>query len=371
MVTVLPETHSVGTALDEVDTPALYLDLDRLEANIRRMAEYCAAAGVAWRPHAKGHKCPQLAALEIEAGAIGLTCAKLAEAEVMAAAGIEDLLVANQLVGRAKLDRLMALRRVADPILTVDHPAHIAAAGEAARAAGVELRTIIEVDIGLARAGVPPGEPTLELAQAIDRQPGLRLVGLMGYEGHLLALPDPADKRRQIEAAIAPLIASRDLLLRSGLCCDIVSAGGTGSYAITAHLPGITELQAGGLVMMDAYYRHVCNVTGFDHALKLVTTVVSRPVPDRAIVDAGRKALNGELIMPEVEGRPGLRFSKLSAEHGWLDVEPQEQGLALGERLHVIPGYSDFTAVLHDHFLAVRGGRVEAIWPLAARGRLT
>ncbi len=364
-------THAeIGRPLSEIDTPALCIDIFALEANIHRMASLCKEHSVDWRPHSKGHKSPEIARRQVEAGAIGVTCAKLGEAEVMAAAGIRDILIANQLVGPRKMKRLAALCRVADPVVAVDHVAQVDAMSEATSAAGVQLRVIVEVDVGLARCGTDPGAATLELARHIHESPGLILAGIMGYEGHLLTVQDLGQKESSIREAMGQLVATRDLLIDNDLPCPIVSAGGTGSYAYTMDCPGVTELQAGGLIFMDVFYRDQCQVLGFAHALTIQATVVSRPTPDRAIIDAGRKTMNMELEMPQVIDRDGIRVKRLSAEHGQLTLDPVAQDLAIGDRITLIPGYGDFTSVLHNEFFAVRNGVVEAVWPIAARGLL-
>lgn len=361
---------TIGSTRDELDTPALVIDLERMEANMARIVALCRQHGVAWRPHSKGHKSSEIARRQVAAGAMGVTCAKLGEAEVMAAGGIRDLLIANQIVGAQKLARLAELTRLADPIVTVDHPAQVLATSQAMTSAGTKTRMIVEVDIGMQRCGVAPGEPTLELAKLIHVSPGVELAGFMGYEGHLLTLDDPAEKRQRIQEAMAQLSETRDLLLRSGLPCPIVSAGGTGSHADTLACPGITELQAGGLIFMDAFYRERCRVEGFDFALTLLATVVSRPAPNRAIVDAGRKTHNMEIHPPRVVGRDDMKFISLSAEHGQIELAPSAPDLKIGDRLTIIPGYADFSTVLHNEFYVFRGNRLEAIWPLEARGRL-
>lgn len=360
----------LGCSLDDLDTPALCLDLDALESNIRTMAARCREHGVAWRPHSKAHKSPDIARIELAAGALGVTCAKLGEAEVMAASGINDILIANQIVGPHKIRRLVGLCSVAKPIVAVDDWAQIQPMSEAVSANGVRLRVLIEVDIGMHRAGAAPGEPTLRLAEQIMRLPGLEFAGIMGYEGHLLQLEDPEEKRREIRAAIQMLVDQRDALLRAGMPCPIVSAGGTGSYATTISCPGVTELQAGGLIFMDAFYRHRCQVREFQFALKVITTVVSRPTPERAIIDAGRKTHYMDSHPPLVIGREDIRFVRLSAEHGQLELGPSAQNLRVGDRLEFIPGYSDFTTVMHDEFYGFRNGRLEVIWPLVGRGKI-
>jgi D-serine deaminase-like pyridoxal phosphate-dependent protein len=360
----------LGCPKDELDTPALCLDLDKLESNIRTMAGLCARHGVAWRPHSKAHKSPAIAQLELAAGALGITCAKLGEAEVLADGGVRDLLVANQVVGPQKMRRLAELCRRADPIVAIDHLDQALPMSQAMQAAGVRARVLIEVDIGLHRAGVAPGEPTVRLAEQVSRLPGLDLAGIMGYEGHLLTIEDRQRKTHEIREAMAVLVDTKEQLERAGIPCPIVSAGGTGSFAITIECPGVTELQAGGLIFMDAFYRTRCQVSGFEHALTLVTTVVSRPAPDRAIVDAGRKSHNVEIAPPWVIGREDIRFVRLSAEHGQFELDPSAQDLRVGDRLELVPGYSDLTTVLHDEFYALRHGRLEAVWPLAGRGKI-
>lgn len=359
----------LGVTKDQLDTPCLLVDLDKFERNIRRMSDTCRTNNVAWRPHLKSHKSTIIGRKIIEAGAIGLTCAKLGEAEVMAAAGIRDLLIANPLVGPLKLKRLAALGEVADPIAVVDHPDQVDALAKAMAAASKPLRVVIEVDIGLHRCGTQPGPPAVALARLIDQAPSLELTGIMGYEGHLLMVEDPAEKERKIRESIALLASTKQAMEEAGLACPIVSAGGTGSYQITAALPGLTELQAGGGIFMDLFYSNACQVTGLEFALTILVSVTSRPAPDRAIIDAGRKTMNQELHVPEVHGRDDLRLRRLSAEHGELEVL-HGSGPRVGERLEMIPGYGDLTTVLHDRFYCMRDERLEAIWPLEARGRL-
>lgn len=355
----------------ELPTPALCLELEALEANIAAVAALCRRQRVAWRPHAKCHKSPPLARRLIAAGASGLTCAKLSEAAVFAAAGIRDLLIANLIAGPDKVARLVELRRQADPIICLDHWDQAWPISQAMRAAGLRVRALIEVDLGLARAGTPPGAPSLQLAERVAALPGIELVGLMGYEGHLLQIPDPQEKAGRIAAALGQLVDTAELLRRAGLPCDIVSCGGSGSLPYAVRQPGITEVQAGGVIFMDAFYRYRCHLEGYRYALFVLTTVVSRPAPDRAIIDAGRKTLHGDFHPPLVLDRPGIAVERLSAEHGILKLAPEAGEVAIGQRLELIPGYSDLTTVLHDRFWVCRGDEVVDVWPLAARGCLT
>jgi D-serine deaminase-like pyridoxal phosphate-dependent protein len=342
-----------------------------MDANIRAVAAACQQRGVGWRPHAKGHKVAAIARAEIAAGAIGVTCAKLGEAEVMAAGGVQDILIANLIVGPAKVRRLVELRRQADPIVCIDHLDQALPLSRAFAEAGLTLRVIVEVDIGLARVGVQPGEPTLRLARELNQLPGLRLAGIMGYEGHLLALADAEEKACKIHAALDTLVETKEQLLAAGLPCEIVSCAGTGSYRMAIEHSGITEIQAGGAIFMDLFYRHQCQVPELEYALTIVATVVSRPTPERAIIDAGRKTMNIEIDKPQVLGRPDIVVERLSAEHGQLRLEPSAQNLKIGDRLELVPGYADLTTMLHDNFYAFRQGRLVEIIPIEGRGRLT
>jgi D-serine deaminase-like pyridoxal phosphate-dependent protein len=359
-----------GSSKDELDSPALCLDLDVMESNIRALVATCRRHGVNWRPHAKCHKSTEIARQIIEAGAIGVTCAKLGEAEVMAQAGVQDMLIANQLVGPRKIERLAALRRRANPIVCVDHEDQLAPLNAAGEPEGHAIRLLVEVDIGMCRAGTAPGRPAVELARRISRCPGLEMSGVMGYEGHLLTVADPSEKGRLIQAALNLLVETKELVEQEGIACPIVSCGGTGSYIYAVRHPGITELQAGGAIFMDAFYREACQVADLGFALTVLTTVVSRPTAERAIIDAGRKTLNQEIHPPRVAGRPGIEVAQLSAEHGTLKLSPEAQDLRIGERLELIPGYGDLTTVLHDEFYAFRGERLETIVPIEARGKL-
>jgi len=366
-------THSLpalGCTKNELDTPVLCVDLDILETNTRKLVDACRRHGVHWRPHIKCHKSSAVARRLLDAGAIGVTCAKLGEAEVMVAGGIGDVLVANLIVGEQKLQRLVALRRQTDVIVCVDDPAQAQAFNRVMSEAGLTLRVLIEIDIGMRRVGVMPGQPALELAQEVQRLPALQLAGIMGYEGHLLRVTDPVEKAARIGEALGWLVETRAVLECAGLPCPIVSCGGTGSFAQAVRQPGITELQAGGGIFMDAFYRLGCQVAEFDHALTVLATIVSRPAADRAVIDAGRKTLNVDIHPALVVGRDDVTIEGLSAEHGALRLEPSAQHLAIGDRVELIPGYSDLTCVLHDYLYGFRGDRLEVIWPLEARGRL-
>ena len=363
------QLNAVGHPVTALDTPALLVDLDRLEQNIATMKRVIIdEAKIGWRPHTKAIKTPALAHTLLRAGAHGVTCAKLSEAEVMAQAGIRDILIANQVVGAAKCARLAALARQADPIVAVDCEAHVKALDVAAQAAGASLRVVIEVNIAMNRAGVEPGDPVLQLAQQVAASRGLRFAGLMAWEGGRLAeIRDADSKRQRITEAVRKLTDTADRCRAAGLPVEIVSCGGTGTYWITAGLPGVTEVQAGGGIFCDMHYRNDYGVP-HEYALSILTTVVSRPTATRIICDAGWKSMAQQPALPAPKHLGPIAAVKLSAEHTTIELTAPSATPAVGAPVEFVAGYSDATVFLHDYLYAVRQGRVEAVWPILGRG---
>jgi D-serine deaminase-like pyridoxal phosphate-dependent protein len=330
-----------------------------------------AAQGVAWRPHTKGIKVPAIAHKLVAAGAIGVTCAKLGEAEVMAAAGIRNILVANQVVGPQKTARLAAIQRQADVKSAVDSVENVAEIGRAAQAIGVEVGVVIEVDTGMHRAGVQPGKPVVELAEIIEETRGLKLRGVMTWEGHNLGFTDAAQKEAGIKDSIGQLIASAEACREAGIPIEIVSGGGSGTYLITSKIKGMTELQAGGAIFCDQSYQQWG--VPLEPALFLRARVTSRPAPDRVICDAGFKTHTRGFTPPKPVAFAADKVV-LSAEHGIITLakgdEQANQWLKVGTTFDLMPGYGDATVYLHDTLYGVRNGIVETIWDIAARGKL-
>jgi D-serine deaminase-like pyridoxal phosphate-dependent protein len=359
---------TIGCSKWELDTPALLIDLDVLERNVERMSGRLRAAGVGWRPHTKGIKVPALAHKLLRAGAFGITCAKVGEAEVMAGAGIRDILIANQVVGAPKIARLVNLLPWADVVVAVDDEANVAALDAAARAKGVRLRVVVEVNTGMNRAGVEPGEPALELSRVVAGCSNLRYAGLMGWEGHTVSMADQDAKRASIERAVGKLVETAERCRAAGLAVDIVSCGGTGDYTVAAGVPGVTEVQAGGGIFCDLHYRDHMHV---DHefAATILATVTSRPTPTRIICDAGKKTMSSDAAVPRplIDGE--VRRVALSAEHGTIEVA-EPSALAVGDKIEFIVGYTDTTTMLHEELYALREGKVEVVWPIQGRGKL-
>jgi D-serine deaminase-like pyridoxal phosphate-dependent protein len=352
----------------QLDTPVLLLDLDAFEHNLIKMAQFFADKPTALRPHAKTHKCPEIARRQLQAGAIGITCAKVGEAEVMAQAGVQDILIANQIVGQTKIDRLTDLAARCELMVAVDDPTNVAALSQACQSASVSLRVLIEVDIGLKRCGVAPGTPALSLAQQVADSPNLRLAGLLGYEGHLVSIADPEERRTKVIQALIPLQATHDLLKENGLPVEIVSGGGTGTYDISGTYPPMTEIEAGSYVMMDNSYIKVR--PEFKTALMVLSTVVSRPTPDRVITDAGKKAITTDHGLPQPMDAPGAAVRRLSEEHGILELaDPGAVQLNPGDKIRLVPSHCCTNVNLYDALYVIQDGALVDIWPIAARGR--
>ena len=360
---------AIGQDKRALDTPVLVVDLDAMEENISRIARTCREHGVAWRPHTKGQKTPEIVRKEIEAGAIGVTCAKLGEAEIMADAGIREILIANQIVGPAKIARLIALLDKANVVVAVDSHQNLAELAAAAAHSGKTLRVVIEVDIGMKRAGVAPGAPVLALANAIARHRGLEFSGLMAWESHTVAIADPVEKERAVAAAIALLTESAAACRTDGHRVSIVSCGGSGTFPYCARQPGVTEIQAGGAILSANYYRTQQHLD-FPVALTILAAVTSRPTPTRIIIDAGFKAMSIHAGLPIPMGIPEIRSMRVSAEHSTIELQQPSELPQIGDRLELIAGHSDSTINLHEEIAAVRRGKVEAIWRVAARGKI-
>lgn len=361
----------IGLPKQEIDTPALLVDLSALERNIERMARIIVReAGVRWRPHTKGIKTPAIAHMLLKAGASGVTCAKLGEAEVMTAAGIRDILIANQVVGSQKVARLVNLRRRADVVVAVDCVANVEELDRAAREKGVRLRVVIEVNVGMNRAGVEPGEAVVGLAKRIAGLPGLQFAGVMTWESQALRIKDPEEKRRAVAEALQRLTDTAQRCRDAGLPAEIVSCGGTGTYWLSAFQPGITEIQAGGGVLCDLNYIRNFHVPNHEYALTVLSIVTSRPTPTRIICDAGRKAMSAEAGPPEPVGIANVKSVGLSAEHGKIELESPSETPGVGDKIELIVGYGDVTVALYDVVHGIRDGKVEAVWPILGRGKL-
>lgn len=360
--------NDIGSDKNQLDTPALWVDLETLERNIAALAAHFAGAGVAWRPHTKGIKTPAIVHKLLAAGAIGITCAKVSEAEIMVAAGVRDILIANQIVTPHKIARLVNLCRQVEVKVLVDDAANVSAIGAAAHAIGATVGVLVEVNTGMDRSGVLPGAATLALAQHIAQTPGLHFDGLQTWEGHNLAHSDPATKQTGIAHSIGQLLDSADLCRANGLPVRIVSAGGSGTYAVTPFIKGVTEIEAGGAIFCDLMYQSWG--VALQPALFVRATVTSRPTPTRIILDCGFKTLTRGFLSPQLVGVADVHSVVLSAEHGIVTLSQPNTTLRVGDGVDLVPGYGDATVFAHDVMFGVRNGRVEAAWPVLGRGKI-
>lgn len=352
MATTLPET------------PCLVLDLAAFERNVAWLADtIIGRGGKHWRPHVKAIRAPALARHLIAAGASGVTCATVAEARTMVAAGIDDVLIASNVVAPAALQLLAELNRVATVMAAVDSPDHVRLLADAARVAGVCISVLIEVDVGLRRSGVLPGEAALVLGRLIAADPGLRLRGLMAWEGHTTRIADAQAKAMAIAEAVGRLTQTAQLCARAGLPMDIVSCGGTGTCTVGSGIAGVTELQAGGGVFGDRRYRAEFHVP-LEQALLLRATVLSRPTPRRIVCDAGWRYLGVHPTPSEAVSLAGVVSIANAAEHLTLDCDRDVPGFAVGTRMDLAVGYSDATVFLHHAIHGLRDGRVEQVFAL-------
>jgi len=362
---------AVGMPLSEVDTPALILDLDAFERNLERLDASLAGKRIKVRPHAKSHKCPEIGLRQITRGAVGVCCQKVSEAEAMVEGGVPDVLIANEVVGAPKLARLAALAKRARVAVCADDAGNVEALDQAARAAGIRLDVLVEVDVGANRCGAEPGEPAAALAARIAACRNLRFGGLQAYQGAAQHLRKVEERRAAIESAVARVRQTVAALQEAGIACERVTGAGTGTYLFEAVSGAYDEIQPGSYIFMDVdYARNEWTESGiprFEHSLFVWTTVMSRPAPDRAVVDAGLKASSVDSGMPRVAQVEGVEYVKASDEHGVLKLDAPAR-LAVGEKLKLIPGHCDPTVNLYDHYVCVRKGRVEALWPITARG---
>ncbi|MCX7825798.1 MAG: DSD1 family PLP-dependent enzyme [Verrucomicrobiae bacterium] len=354
----------IGAPVSAIPTPAPIVDLDRLEGNLRRMASYFAARPCKLRPHFKSHKCVELARRQLAAGGCsGTTCAKLSEAEQLVAGGVTDILIANQVVGSDKARRLAVLNHKATVRSAVDSVHNARELSAAASNNNTTIPVLVEVDVGMKRCGVPPGEPALALAQEIMRLPGLRFDGLQGYEGHLVALPDRDERASKTREALAPLIETRRLIERAGIPVAIVSSGGTGTYDITGNIEGVNEVQCGSYALMDGAYARIR--PEFVVARWILATVISAR-DGWAVVDVGTKGLGCEFGLPTIEGRPDAKARYTAEEHTPFD------GLAaqVGDKLRIIPSHGCTTQNLYRQMWIARGDTIVDVWPIEGAGCL-
>jgi 3-hydroxy-D-aspartate aldolase len=362
----------VADSLLEIDTPALIVDLDAFERNMQKMAALSRSMAIRLRPHAKTHRCPAVALKQIENGAVGQCCQKVSEAEVLVRGGVRDVLLSNEVLDRRKLRRLAALAKTARISLCFDALEQVVVASAAAQEFDVELGALVEIEVGMGRCGVAAGRAAATLAKQIDAAPGLRFLGLQAYQGAAQHLEAYAERAKAIEHAAAAVRLSKDAIEREGLRCEVIAGGGTGTFMFEGRSNLWTELQCGSYIFMDGEYAALKGSRGeayeeFEQSLFVLSTVMSVAGEGRAILDAGLKSYSLERGLPTIHGCNAGRLIKASDEHGTVALAPGAF-LPLGTKIKLAPSHCDPTINLHDQYICVRNDRVEAIWPIAARG---
>ena len=365
-----------GISKWDLDTPCLCVDLDRLEGNLDRMQTTVTRNGIASRPHAKTHKCPAIARLQVATGSVGICTAKISEAEVMFEHGVEQILMTTVNVTPRKIRRAMYLKKWCGGFIqAVDTAANARDLSDAAAEAGVVADVVVDVDPGGHRTGITPGAPALELAQLVDTLPGLRLRGMLCYDGGSQHVTGFAERRRRTLANLEAAAGTAGGMKRSGLDTRIFSGGGTGTYNIDHETPGLTDVQVGSYVFMDAQYLGIGGAEDeevyrdFAPALTVLTTVLNAQYEGRATTDAGAKANTINRPWPIVAGETGMSFTSGSDEFGTIRYEENaSRTYRVGDKLELIVSHCDPVVNLYDQLYGVRGDRVEVVWPIAGRG---
>ncbi len=363
---------AIGMDIKEVGTPALIVDLNAFERNVSRMREFVEAKGIRHRAHAKTHKSADIALYQIEAGgACGVCCQKVSEAEALVAGGVKDVLVSNQVVDPAKIDRLAAMAKKARVLVCVDSASNVTDLSAAAVRHGVEIECLVEIDVGAGRCGVQWGTPVVELAKAIDGADGLVFSGIQAYQGAAQHVHDFDTRKNQIDKAVKMVADTVEMLKDSGLNCDIVGGAGTGTYYFEGDSGVYNEMQCGSYIFMDADYQRVKDQSGsfisdFENSLFIYTSIMSKTKVDKAICDAGLKAQSVDSGLPVIFGRDDVEYIKCSDEHGVI-ADP-DNVLKLNDKLKLVPGHCDPTCNVYDWYVGVRDGKVETLWPVTARG---
>ncbi len=358
----------------ELPTPALIVEEAAFERNLHKMAQHLAAQGIGLRPHAKTHKSALIARKQLDAGAIGICCAKVSEAEALADEGIGPLLVTSPLATADKAARFAALAKRQPGALVVLDCAHGAdLLSAAAKEAGIELGVLIDLDIGTKRTGIAYGEPAVALARHVVSLPGLKLHGVQAYGGHLMHIKGHESRKQRSLEALAAAAETRLAIEAAGMPCPIFTGGGTGTFDIDTAVPGLTDLQCGSYIFMDVQYRIIGGpdselLDAFEPSLFVWSTAISQPVPERITLDAGIKALPYDWRKPDLLDHPGTSYDWGGDEHGLVALPEGTRPIALGEKLKVFVSHCDPTVNLYDHYHVVRDGQVVATWPVTARG---
>lgn len=359
--------HSaVGKPVQDLDTPALLLDLDTCQSNLTKMASFFSERPAKLRPHFKNHKCTRLARLQLDTGsAVGITCARLDEAEVLVQAGFNDVLIANQVVGVGKVRRLAGLAENSKITVAIDDVSQAKSIAAAAKEAGVTIGLLLEVDIGMQRCGVSPGKPALELVQQVVDLPHIEFRGLQAYEGHLVGISNREAREVQVQDAFEPALETRALLERHGIATPTISGCSTSTYQYSGILQGVTEVQAGSYATMDWFYHQLAQE--FDIALSILATVISCQ-PDRAVLDTGIKCIGDEFGLPQIKNMPEVEIPFFGSEEHC--VVQKASHWKIGDTVEVHPSHCCSTCNLHPQMFVHQQGTVVDVWPIDGRSHV-
>lgn len=368
------ERYIIGSSIKEIETPALLLDLDIVEDNIKVMANYIKSKAAKIRPHFKTHKSIFLAHKQIREGAIGITCQKLSEAEVLAKSGIENILITNEIIGSQKIKRIVNLASYADIIVVVDNIDNANQLSEASLEKGIVVNILIEINIGMNKCGVEPGEEALQLANKIKNLRGIHFKGVLAYEGHAVFIESFRQREIEVLKSLEKVYQTINMLENHDIKCEIVASGGTGTFMITSSYPCVTEIAPGSYLTMDTKYNSIEGVKEqFKNALSLLTTIISKPSSKRMIIDAGMKSISTEFGLPSFKDIPDrvAAVYDISEEHGFIKlIKTKEDDFKIGQKVELIPSHCCTTINLHDNYYGIRSGVVECVLPIDARGKI-
>lgn len=366
--------RDVGESLWSLPTPALVIDLDAMESNLHRMANFFEARRVNLRPHTKTHKCPIIARKQLDLGAVGVCAAKVSEAEVMVRAGIDNVLITSPVVTKDKIDRVIALAQQSSAIqIVVDQTKTVRDLNEAAAKAGVLLHVLIDLNLGQNRTGIALGNPAVKLAEAIRSSPSLHFGGLQAYAGNVQHEVGFENRQKASRKVISDARETKYLIEKGGSEVPLLSVGGTGTYNIDSEIDGVTDVQAGSYLFMDVNYRGVGGRTGpiyddFQPSLLVLATAISQPVTGQITIDAGFKAFATDQEPPQPLNIGGVTYRWAGDEHGILTLEEPSRNIRLGDKLLLIASHCDPTVNLYDRYYCVRDERVTEVWPILGRG---
>ena len=364
-----PIFKPIGTPVEQLDTPALVVDLEALDHNIETLHAFFRRRETKVRPHVESHRCPTIAHMQLAVdGTVGgISVTTVGEAEVFAQSGIADIFVASEVVTKQKIARLCALARKGKLTVAVDNPQNVQDLSDAAQNAGVTLNVVVDIHTRLDLCGVEPGQPAVDLARVVSKAQGIHFKGLMTYEGAIL-IEDAEELAAESRKWIQQVLDTREMIEKDGMEVEAVSVGGTHNYEIAGAMSGVTEVPAGSYALMD--YRYRKNRPQFKQAAKVMTTVMSHPEPGKAFLDSGQKAIGIDTGVPVAEGIAGATLIRMSAEHGYLQLEGDAQNsIDLGEKVWLTPWDTGTCINVYDYLNAVRDGKLEAVWDIAARGR--